>query len=510
MFKKFKFYYLINILFWIFIALIIYFIVNLFIYNHLFWLIMLVFGFQIINIFIFCLLFTSNKNSTAKISWFMVLCFVPIFTHAFYLAYGLNFNFKKYQKLVTDKIDPDLLDNKSEQEEFLRNTNDPQLREIISFLSKVTNHYLSTDSNIVLLDNGNRKYNLLFSHLRKAQKFIHIEYYLVRDGDIFRELKMILLDRLAEGVEVRILLDYLGILGFPTKHIYDLRKAGAKVVYQNKFLFPPFVGSANNYRHHRKIVIIDNEVAFFGGMNIGDEYISKSKKFGFWKDAHYLVKGSIISSISLVFAQDWVRWTKEELIQPKYLKTPKLAVKNEGNILIFPTGPNDKDFNIKHILLKLISSAKNTIWITTPYFSPDDEIIDALKRVLISGIKIKILIPGRADKQIVYFLTKFKSSQLIKYGAEVYIYKDIFIHSKTFIFDSKFAIVGSTNLDHRSLFLNFELSAFVNNKDLIYNLEKTFENDLSHSKPLIAKEFEQENYFIKTKNLIFQLIEPFF
>ncbi len=509
MFKKFKFYHLINILFWIFIALIIYFIINLFINNHLFWFIMLVFGFQVINVFIFCLLFTSNKNTTAKISWFMALCFVPIFTHAFYLAYGLNFNFKKYQKLVTDKIDKDLLKNNAEQEEFLKSNNDPQLREIVSFLSKVTHNNLSTNSTIRLLDHGNHKYNLLFSHLRKAKNFINIEYYLVHDGDIFRELKMILLDRLSDGIEVRILFDYLGILGFPLKHIYDLRKAGAKVVYQNKFLFPPFVGSSNNYRHHRKIVIIDNEVAFFGGMNIGDEYISKSKKFGFWKDSHYFVKGTIISSIALIFAQDWVRWTKEKLDDDKYLKSNK-TLEDDGNILMFPSGPNDREFNIKQILLKLISSAKKTIWITTPYFSPDDDIINALKRALVSGIKIKILIPGRADKQMVYFLTKFKSSQLIKYGAEVFMYKDIFIHSKTFIFDSKFAIVGSINLDHRSLFLNFELSAFVNNKDLIYNLEKSFKNDLEHSKPLIVKEFEQENYFIKTKNLIFQLIEPFF
>ncbi len=509
MFKKFKGYYLINILFLIFIILIIFFIVNLFINNHLFWFIMLVLGFQIVNIFVFCVLFTSHKNMTAKISWFMALCFIPIFTHIFYLAYGLNFNFKKHQKLVENKINTSLLKNDTEQKRFLMDNNDPQLRNIVSFLTKVTGYKLSTNSTIKLLDNGNYKYNLLFEHLRKATKFIHIEYYLVHDGDIFRELKLILLEKLSKGIEVRILLDYLGILGFPIKHIYDLRKAGAQVVYQNKFLFPPFVGSANNYRHHRKIVIIDNKVGFFGGMNIGDEYTSKSKKFGFWKDSHYFVSGSIISSLALIFAQDWVRWTKEELTSKKYLNSEP-SVENDGNILLFPTGPNDDKFNIKEILLKLISSSVKSIWITTPYFSPDEEIINALKRALISGVKIKILIPGRADKQWAYFLTKFKSSKLIEFGAEVFMYENIFIHSKTFIFDSKFAMVGSINLDHRSLFLNFELSAFVNNSDLVYNLEQSFKKDLIHSKPLKAKDFERENYFIKTKHLIFELIEPFF
>ncbi len=509
MIKKLKPQYLFNFLFLIFLGFIIFFIIKLLINEHLVWFAALAILVEIVNFVLALMIFMSNKNHNAKISWLIAIITFPIVGHFLYIFSGLNFNNRKYHRLVEKHfIENEIIDFEDEQKWFLKNNDDVEIKRIVKFISTITNNYIHNNSTIKFIDDGNEKYNLLFKHLRNAKNFIHIEYYLIHDGDIFRELKSILIEKANQGLEIRILLDDMGLMAFPTKHIFDLKKVGIKIARQNKLYFP-FLTSAQNYRNHRKIVIIDNEVAFFGGMNVGDEYISKSKKFGYWRDSHYIVTGTIIRSLAILFAKDWVRWTKELLIDNKYLIAMPTG-NEDGNTLLIPSGPNDKHFTMKNILLKLINSANKSILITTPYFSPDSDIIEALKNSAMSGVEIKILIPGKADKQLVYFMTKIKASELIEYGAKIYYYKNTFVHKKTFVFDHKFAIVGSINLDHRALFLNFELSAFVYNASLVYNLEKSFRDDLKHSKLLNGRNLEKENYFIKAKNLFFRFAEPLF
>lgn len=312
-------------------------------------------------------------------------------------------------------------------------------------------------ANIEIFGRGDIAYEKLFEDLKNAKKFIHLQYYIIKSGEIFEELKEILINKSKEGVEVRFIVDDFGRWAIPSYEIVNFLDQGIRIERFGKVYFP-FIGSYNGYRMHRKMAIIDGEIVHTGGINIADEYANMNKKFGLWMDYQMKITGKGVRSYSLLFMDDWNHVTGEILSFDNYLKE-----KNDGDssIVMIEDSPEITEPIIQNSIINMILNAKKTIVLTTPYLVPTPELFNAIKTAAISGVNIKILIPGKPDKKSVIIATHYYARILMEYGVEIYEANNLLIHSKIGIFDDEYAYTGTANLDARSFFSQWEVIQMV-------------------------------------------------
>lgn len=269
-----------------------------------------------------------------------------------------------------------------------------------------------------------------------------------------------------------------------------------------------FINLRLNFRNHRKLVIIDGKVGYVGGFNVGDEYLGLNPKFGFWRDTHLRIEGSAVKAIQTRFILDWNQASKHHDItyQPHYFP----IVETQGNIdlQIVTSGPDSEWEQIKNGYIKLISSAKKSILIQTPYFIPDASLLDALRIASLSGVDVKIMIPNKPDHLFVYWATTFNAGQLLRAGAKVYIYDNGFIHAKMIVVDEEVSSVGTANIDVRSFKLNFEVNAFIYDEGMAETLTRIFYKDVEVCRQLTIEEFEKRSKWIRFKESIARLVSP--
>ena len=307
-----------------------------------------------------------------------------------------------------------------------------------------------------------------------------------------------------EGIEVRFLIDAMGSKQISPKLLEPLKKAGG----QYAFFFPPMFKYLNlklNYRNHRKLVVIDGSVGYLGGFNVGNEYVGKKKKFGFWRDTHLKLKGSCVQDMNARFLLDWRFASKEKLVLSQaYYDEPDQA--GTTGIQIVSCGPDSRKEEIKQGYLKMISSAKKNIFIQTPYFVPDASILESLKTAVLSGVDVRIMIPCMPDHMFVYWATYSYVGILLNLGAKVYIYDEGFLHAKTICVDGEVASIGSANFDIRSFRLNFEANAFIYDASEVYKLEAIFEGDITRSHELTKHLYRNRPLLIKFKESVSRLL----
>jgi cardiolipin synthase len=367
--------------------------------------------------------------------------------------------------------------------------------------------YFKTRSEI--LTNGDEKFQKLFEVLRGAEKFIHLEYFIIHEGEIASELKEILIDKSLAGIEVRVLYDDFGCVDMSLKYINELREAGVGIHPFNpvtlRMMNDPF-----NYRNHRKIVVVDGNKGFTGGINIGDEYNHKDEYYGFWRDTHVYLEGDAIRSMNLIFASDWEFTTGESLREEKYLHAEGVNATQIGGVQIVGDGPEHDMTVIKNMFFKAICEAEERIIIQTPYLIPDYDIIKAIQIASLSGVDVKILVPGKPDKNkdFVYKATQSYFEDFLRVGCEIYTYDDHFMHSKVIIVDDKFATVGTANLDFISLNTNFEVVAVLYFNSAIKKLIEDFEEDLRHSTKVETEEWLNRPYIKRFGETLARLLSP--
>lgn len=452
-------------------------------------------------IFIAFVIFLENRHPSQTLTWLVVLGSFPLVGFVFYILFGRSY---RKEKLFREKY---ILDKQA----FLRieGENDPSnvekmeqmgdhQRKLFYLAQKLGNSPISFATQTKVLTDGDETFQAILEALKQATHHIHLEYYIVRHDKIGQEIKDILIQKAKEGVKVRFLFDAVGSWQLSKKYILELRQAGVEIIPFGPVRLP-FLNSKVNFRNHRKIIVIDGSVGFVGGLNIGDEYLGRDASFGFWRDTHMLMKGEAVRSLQLIFLQDWYYMTNNNILTAEYL-SPDLEENIHGGVQLIAGGPDNEWSVIKNIFFSMITSAEKSVWIASPYFIPDEDIFSALKIAALSGIDVRLLVPQRPDKKIVFHASRSYFPELLEAGVRIFEYEKGFMHSKIVIVDDELASIGTSNMDMRSFHLNFEVNVFLYRTRSTDKLVKEYINDLNNSK-------EIENGKFKKRHIGYRIIE---
>lgn len=460
-------------------------------------------------IFISFIIFLENRHPAQTLAWLVVLGGFPVVGFVFYLLFGRNYRKEKMyrRKYFLDKqtflkIEGDAdRANETRMQEM-----EEDHRRLFTLAQKLGNSPISFATSTEVLSNGEETFSHILDHLKQANHHIHMEYYIVRDDRIGEEIKNVLIEKASQGVQVRFLYDSVGSWKLSKKYVADLSNAGVEMVEFGPVRLP-FLNSKFNFRNHRKIIVIDGSIGFVGGLNIGDEYLGRDAGFGFWRDTHLLVSGEAVRSLQLIFLQDWYYMTNQSCLTAEYL-SPALSENHDGGVQMIAGGPDNEWSVIKNIFFSMISSADKSVWIASPYFIPDEDIFSAIKVAALSGLDVRLLIPQRPDKRIVFYASRSYFPELLEAGVKIFEYEKGFMHSKIVLVDGQLASIGTSNMDMRSFHLNFEVNAFLYKTSSTEKLVLEYENDLLHAKEIQLEEFNQRHIGYKLMESTSRLMSP--
>lgn len=460
--------------------------------------------------------FFERRNPASTWAWLLVLLFIPILGFIVYMIFGRNskrekmFREKeKYDQEVYYKYlfhDVHSAEKVKLQKEFIENKGKLVDAEYVTDLAHLhlnSGNWMTFNNQVEYFNNGKDKFESLVQDIRNAKKFIHLEYYIWRGDRLGTRLVEELTKKAAEGVEVRILYDGIGNARLP-KYFFDkFHDAGG---YTAAFL-PRFVVRLN-YRNHRKLAIIDGEIGYIGGFNVGDEYLGIVKRYGPWRDTHLRFQGDAIDQMQMRFIKDWNFTAKNGIIQLSERYFPKRPQFDGVRTQIVSSGPDTQWKNVRNGYFKMINEAESHVYLTTPYFVPDDGIFEALRVAALSGLDVRIIIPGNPDHFFVYWASMSYLGELLEAGVKVYQYEKGFIHAKVLTIDGTVASVGSANMDIRSFDLNFEVNAFMYDEVITKVLEEDFMNDLRCCVEITKEWYHRRRWWFKVHEAIARLISP--
>lgn len=464
------------------------------------------------TLFVIALIFLERKDPTATLTWVLVFYIAPVVGFFFYILLSQNFSRKKLFKLkvIEKKIYGAYID---QQKNIYLNgqliVNDPKIhpyKDLIKMNLFNNRSYYSQDNDITIYTNGIDKFNAVKKSIREAKDHIHLLYYIFQNDELGNEILTLLTEKAKEGVQVRLLVDSVGGRYLDKATLKPLKDAGGKIGIFFKDPLPK-INLRINYRNHRKIIVVDGRIGYVGGINIGDEYLGKDPKFGYWRDTHLKIEGSAVRDLQARFMLDWRNASKDNL-SFTYRYFPDISGIGDAGIQIMSSGPDSPYERIKQNYIKMINMAKKSIYIQSPYFIPDTSIIESLKIAALSQIDIRIMIPNKPDHPFVYWATYCNAAELLKYGVKIYTYENGFIHAKTMVVDGTISSVGTANFDVRSFKLNFEVNAIIYNSEISEKLKNQFFEDIELSDELTLEVYRQRGIYIKFRESISRLLSP--
>ncbi len=468
----------------------------------------------IINIvFSLLIIFFQRRNPTTVWAWLLLLYFIPVLGFVLYLILGQNFRRERMFKMK--EIEGEIKYAVRRQEESIYRKKlrlrDPELdrfKRLILYNLNEAEAVLTDNNDIRIFTDGREKFRTLLSEMDHARNYIHVQYYIIKNDELWKEIEEVLVRKARQGVEVRVLFDSMGCRGMHHSDWVRLQKAGIRVAE----FFPALLGKLQlrvNYRNHRKIVVIDGRIGFVGGFNVGREYIGKDKKFGYWRDTHVCIEGSAVTSLAVRFVLDWNYAARENLfLEDRLFEIPTYVRNGRDPVQIISSGPDSGSQEIRNNYLRLIHMARKNIYIQTPYFIPDDDIRDALEIAAKSGIDVRIMIPCKPDHPFVYWATYSYLGEMIEAGARCYTYDNGFLHAKCMCVDGLVTCMGTANMDIRSFSLNFEVNAVIYSARTTERLMDAFENDIAKSTLVTRKRYEQRDFVIRIKEQFCRLLSP--
>lgn len=453
------------------------------------------------------LIFIERKEPTTTWAWLIILIVLPGIGLILYLLLGQNLSRQKIfrEKKLADKIKRYKLISNRELPNFDSEINE-NYEDLILMNYNHSGAIYTTGNEVKTYINGEDKFRDLFNDIRAAKSFIHIEYYIFRYDDLGKALIRELHEKTKDGVEVRLVIDGMGSKRITKKIIKEIESYGIKMA----IFFPgvlPHINTRINYRNHRKIVVIDGKIGYVGGFNVGNEYVNKGKQFKFWRDTHIRVKGEAVNELNKRFILDW-DYAADENMGNMSMYFPNPDVVGNVGMQIVSSGPDHMEEYIKNSYMKIINNAKNYVYIQTPYLVPDSPMMEALKISALSGVDVRIIVPGAPDHFFMEWILSANIGLLMEYGIKIYRYGNGFIHSKTIVADGEVCSIGTANLDIRSFKLNFEVNAFIYNEIIAKEQEKIFLDDQLKSKLVTKEEYYKRSRSLKIKESLIRLLAP--
>lgn len=463
----------------------------------------------ILNIFFsFSLIFIERKDPTTTWAWLLILLVLPGLGFIIYIMFGQNLS---RQKIFKEKIRVDEHKRKNINEKYEKDIHQHDGGERFSDLRKMNfNHSgakYTTNNNANVYVNGEDKFKQLIEDIKNAKRYIHIEYYILKNDMVGKIIINELTKKAESGLEVRLLVDSMGSRKLTKKAIKKYIDAGGKY----SIFFPgivPHINTRINYRNHRKIVVIDGEYGYVGGYNVGKEYINKDPQIGFWRDTHVRIEGEAVDDLNERFLLDWCYAANEDI--EDYDKCSSNSNKHSGDvgIQIVTSGPDHKEQYIRNAYIKLINNAKENVYLETPYLVPDLPILESLKISALSGVDVRIIIPGKPDHFFMQWAASSYIGELIDAGIKIYNYQKGFIHAKTIVADSTVMSIGTANLDIRSFKLNFEVNAFIFDDRIAKEGEVQFMKDVEESEEITKEIYDNRSIIIRIKESLIRLVSP--
>lgn len=453
----------------------------------------------------------ENRSPLKTISWILVLITLPVFGLITYLVFGQSF---RKQKMFSLKELGDMkwLQVMSQDQKlnlhknrWLKDERIQEKKNVMTLLLNNSKALLTGYNRVKILNDGKETFPSIFKALRKAKDHIHLEYYILEDGELASELLDILMRKAREGVEVRVIYDDVGSWKLSKKYVEDLKEAGVQIYAFLPVRFPVLT-SRVNYRNHRKIIVIDGQTAFLGGLNFADRYLHGIPGIGSWRDTHLKITGEAASSLQIVFLIDWYFVRQEVLLDEKYL--PYKKAKEKCLLQITASGADSDWASIMQAYFLAITSAKSNVYISSPYFMPNGSILMALKTAAMSGVDVRILIPYKSDSLMTYWGTLSYIEELLEAGVKIYFYKGGFNHSKIMMVDGIMATVGTANMDVRSFEQNFEVNALIYDEETTLQLRTRFLSDLEESEELNLLQWQKRSNQQKMKESLARLFTP--
>ncbi len=453
-------------------------------------------------------LLNSRVNPTAKITWLIILLILPVFGVLLFVYTQSDLGHRVLKEWANKMIS----DTRSciRQDEAVAKRlaeENGGVAALAHYMGRSGSHPVYDKTAVTYFPLGEDKFEEMLGQLEAAEHFIFMEYFIVSEGVMWGRVLEILARKAAAGVDVRVMYD--GTCEFallPHDYPKRLRRLGIKC----KIFAPasPFVSTHYNYRDHRKILVIDGHTAFNGGVNLSDEYINQKMKFGHWKDTAVMVKGEAVKSFTLMFLQMWgMDGGKAEF--DTFLAYPALPVQEaKGYVIPYGDRPLDEDQLGERVYMDILNRALKYVHIMTPYLILDGEMETALKFAAERGVEIVVLLPGIPDKRIPYALAKTHYASLLESGVKIFEYTPGFVHAKVFVSDDQEAVVGTINLDYRSLYHHFECATYMYGTDCVPKIEKDFQDTLLKCRQVTKETLRHEKWTMRLLGSLMKVAAP--
>ena len=445
----------------------------------------------------------STRTAPGTVAWMVALNTVPYVTVPAYWVFGSS----KFQGYVIGRRAGDSqlhhkLDDKMSLVHPYRVDLPPGERHVtaIEALAKMP---MVGGNRAELLIDGDQTFQSILKGIALAQNYILVQFYIVRDDELGQRLQGLLQEKARQGVRVYFLYDEIGSYRLPTRFLTEMTAAGVEV-----HRFHSTRGAGNrfqlNFRNHRKIVVVDGHQGWTGGLNVGDEYLGRNPRFGAWRDTHLKISGPATLCLQLSFVEDW-HWATEEILSLDWVPA---AEKEDLPVLILPSGPADRFETASLMVQHAISAARHRLWISSPYFVPDEGVLATLKLAAMRGVDVRILIPEKPDNILTYFAAYAFVAPLLEAGVHIHRYQAGFLHAKTILIDDLASTVGTVNLDNRSFRLNFEITAWILGEDFAGQMETMFRHDFSLSREMTVEEVVDKPLWFRAASRAAYLAAP--
>jgi len=447
----------------------------------------------------------SYRTAQGAIAWIIALVGLPYIAVPMFVLFGRS-RFGGYVKArrMGDQSLTTLLDQFEKQTTSISNPGHEHFSDELQVLCKLSRQPFTSGNQCTLLKDGTATFEALFEAMEDARQYILLEFYIVRSDKVGQRIKAILERKLAQGVEVWFLYDDIGSVLLSRRWLNELSAAGARIasfgngnVRRRRFQI--------NFRNHRKLLVCDGKVGFVGGINLGDEYLGTAMDQEPWRDTHCRIEGPAVTGLQLAWLEDW-HWASN--IRPELDWHPSFDTGGDQQVLVLPTGPADTWETCTLFFLNSINNARTRIWIASPYFVPDFQIMNALQLAALRGVDVRILIPEKSDSRLIRLAAYSYLVQASQAGIGIYRYQPGFMHQKVVLVDDRYAAVGTANLDNRSMRLNFEITAVNTNEEFIRSVDAMLREDLEHCQRMTERDYQDRSILFRLSCRAVRLLAP--